>query len=270
MVADRSRLGRILWLYRRSLGAHVRAMLEYEADFWLLVAAGLLQQLVGLAFVGAVFSQVPALNGWTFEEAVALYGFTSLVYGFGPLLFDGLWRTAWLVNQGELDYLLVRPYPVVLQVSGSYVGMQGFGDVTVAAAMLTWGLAHADVAWSVPTVLIGLLLLACGAAIRVSIMITSCACSLWMTAPHSMIAMAVNQLGTLTRYPLTIYALPVRALLIAGVPFAFATFFPVSWLLDPAGHAWVAVATPAVALWCVWLAVTVYRRGLRRYESAGH
>ncbi|MDR7278800.1 ABC transporter permease [Catenuloplanes atrovinosus] len=263
-------LTRILWIYRRGLGAHVRSMMEYEADFWLLVVAGLLQQLVGLAFLGAVFAQVPALRGWTFEEAVLLYGFASFVFGLAPLFFDGLWRTAWLVNQGELDYALVRPYPVMLQVSGSYVGMQGFGDVTVAVCMIAWGLWHVDIAWSPLTVLVGLVLLACGFAVRISVLAASTAASFWLNSPHSGFAMAINQMGTLARYPLTIYGLAVRGVLTLIVPFAFTAFFPVSWLLDPAGHGWVALVAPVVAAACVFLAVQIYHRGVRRYESTGH
>ncbi|MDP9799821.1 ABC-2 type transport system permease protein [Catenuloplanes nepalensis] len=263
-------ISRILWIYRRGLGAHVRSMMEYEADFWLLVLAGLLQQLVGLAFLGAVFAQVPALRGWTFPEAVLLYGFASFVFGLAPLLFDGLWRTAWLVNQGELDYALVRPYPVMLQVSGSYVGMQGFGDVTVAACMIGWALVRVDVAWSPLTVLIGLILLASAAAVRISILAASTAVAFWLHAPHSGFAMAINQMGTLARYPLTIYGLAVRGVLTLLVPFAFTAFFPVSWLLDPGRNWWAALVTPVVAGACVVTGVRIYHRGVRRYESAGH
>lgn len=263
-------LSRILWLYRRSLGAHVRGMMEYEADFWLLVLAGVLQQLVGLAFLGAVFAQVPALHGWTFAEAVLLYGYASFVLGLGPLLFDGLWRTAWLVNQGDLDYALVRPYPVMLQVSGSYVGMQGFGDVTVAACMIGWALTRVDVAWSPLTALIGLVLLVSAATVRISILAAACAVSFWLHAPHSGFAMAVNQLGGLARYPLTIFSGAVRGVMTAVIPFAFTAYVPVSWLLDPGRYWWAAIVTPLVAAYCAVLGVRIYQRGVRRYESTGH
>ncbi|WP_063746779.1 ABC transporter permease [Catenuloplanes japonicus] len=245
-------------------------MMEYEADFWLLVLAGLLQQLVGLAFLGAVFAQVQALHGWTFTEAVLLYGFASFVFGMSPLFFDGLWRTAWLVNQGDLDYALVRPYPVMLQVSGSYVGLQGAGDVVVATCMIGWALSRADISWSPLTVLVGAVLLVSAVTIRVSVLAASCAISFWLQAPHSGFAFAINQLGTLGRYPLTIFGVALRGVLTVVIPFAFTAYFPVSWLLDPGRYWWAAIVTPLVAAYSLILGVRIYHRGVRRYESAGH
>ena len=77
--------------YRRSLGAHVRAVLEYQSDFWLLVTAGLVTQSLGLIFLGAVFARVPTLNGWHFAEVVLIYGLAGLAQAVVPLVSDGIW-----------------------------------------------------------------------------------------------------------------------------------------------------------------------------------
>ena len=57
---------RIIRLYRRQLGAHLRAALQYEADFWILIGAAALMQVVGMVFLSAIFAKIPQLNGWTF------------------------------------------------------------------------------------------------------------------------------------------------------------------------------------------------------------
>src|SRR6185503_8160300 len=83
---------RLVRLYRRSLGAHIRAALEYEFDFWLLVIGAVVTQLVGLAFVGALFSKVPHLNGWRFADVVMIFSLVVLAEGVGSLFFEGTWR----------------------------------------------------------------------------------------------------------------------------------------------------------------------------------
>ncbi|MEH1123270.1 ABC transporter permease [Micromonospora sp. CPCC 206061] len=261
---------RLLWLYRRSLGANLRAVLEYETDFWIMVAAALAAQLVGLVFIGALFSQVPELHGWRFAEVVLIYALANLAAGIGALLFDGVWRLPWMVNQGELDYLLVRPYPVVLQVTGTAVGMQSLGEIVGAGAMLGWALWRVDLDWSPITVAVGVVLVASAVAIRVAVTVVSNAAVFWLTAPSSMLAVSVNQLGDLARYPLTVYGVVLRVLLAGVLPFAFTSFFPAAWLVGRDGYAWVGLLTPVVALYCVGVAALVFRRGLRRYESAGH
>lgn len=100
---------RALWLYRRSLGAKVRSVMEYEADFWILMVAAVLTQGVGLVFLWTVFRRIPDINGWGFWEIVIVYAMVYLAEGVGSLFFEGTWRLAWLVNQGELDRVLLRP-----------------------------------------------------------------------------------------------------------------------------------------------------------------
>jgi ABC-2 type transport system permease protein len=261
---------RILRIYRRSLGAHLRAQLEYEADFWILVVAGLLTQTLGIFFFAAVFARVPTLNGWRFEEVVLIYGLAGLTSALIPVLVDGVWGLSRQIHHGELDYRLVRPYPPVLQVASSSLGMNGFGDTIGAGALVIWALFRVDVDWSVGTIAVGLLLFAGGVCIRMAIALGSNAASFWLRAPFPMVADAIYQLGELGRYPLTIYGAPIRLLIGVALPFAFAGFFPAAWVLGKGGYAWLGLLTPVVAVACGAVAYWIFQRGLRRYESAGH
>jgi viologen exporter family transport system permease protein len=225
-------------LYLRSLMAHVRAALEYEADFWIMVLAGLLGPGAGLAFVWVVFRQVPELNGWHLPEAVLLYGLISVTEGIHALLFDGAWQMGRLINRGEMDYQLVRPYPVALQVTSSSVGFNGLGDLASGAGMLGWGLAHVAVRWSPATVFVALVLFTSGVTIKVAVTFASNAAAFWLAGPSVLFAVAVHQVGGLARYPLNVYAGTLRLLVSVGIPFAFIGFFPVSYLLGRGHAAW--------------------------------
>lgn len=258
-----------LRIYRRSLGAHVRSLLEYEADFWVLIVAGALFQGLNLLFLSAVFAHVPSLNSWTYAEAVLLIGVWGVIGGLSPLFFEGAWRLSWMVNQGRLDYPLVRPAPVPAQVFSNGIGLHGIGDVVTGAAMTGWALAHVAVDWTVWTVLLGLVLFASAAAIHLSIITMSTSAAFWITGPYPFIAVTLHTFEDMVKYPLSIYGLGVRAVYTFVIPFGFVTFYPASWLLGRE-HGWVGLLTPLVAVCCVMLARLVFRRGLRRYESAGH
>ncbi|MEU8081178.1 ABC-2 family transporter protein [Catellatospora citrea] len=260
---------RTLRIYRRSLGAHLRAVLEYEADFWILVVAGLLFQVLNLIFLSAVFSHVPALNGWSFPEAVLLAGTYGFVNGLGPLFFEGTWRLAGKINHGELDYPLTRPAPVLVQVISAGIGMHGIGDLIGGGAMIGWGLANSDIDWSPTRVAGALVLLAGSATILLSLIVLGNAASFWVGGNHPVFAMTLIRTGDMAKYPLSIYGTAVRATFTVLVPYAFISFFPASWLLGKES-AWLGLLTPLVALYCVYLARLVFRLGLRRYDSAGH
>jgi len=261
---------RMLWLYRRQLGAHIRAALQYEADFWLLIAAAVLTQVVGVAFLTAIFTKIPDLKGWTFWDILLIYAMVSITEGVTSLFFEGMWHLARSINQGELDYVLMRPYPVVGQVMGSQVGFHGLGTLVTGGILLGMGLAHTTIAWSPVTVALAVVLLVSGVVVRVAIALATNAVSFWIAGPFSVFAYAMHQVGDLARYPITIYAMGVRLAIGLAIPFAFGSFFPMAFLLDHGNAAWVGLLTPLVAGYCVVVAWWAFRRGLRRYESAGN
>jgi len=261
---------RTLWLYRRALGAHLRAALQYESDFWILVVAAMLMQVVGVVFLGAIFSKIPTLHGWSFWDVVLIYAMVTIAEGVGSLFFEGMWRLAWRINQGELDYFLVRPYPVVLQVLSADIGLNGIGNLTSGAILLGLGLAHAHLQWSVGTALLAIALIVSAICVKLAISLATTAASFWLSGPFSVFAYAMHQVGDLARYPITIYGAGLRIAIGLVVPFAFVSFFPISALLGHGDFSWLGLLTPLVAAYCVVVAGQLFRRGLRRYESAGN
>lgn len=169
-----------------------------------------------------------------------------------------------------MDYLLVRPYPVTLQLMSGDVGLNGIGNIVVGSILLAPGLAHAHIDWSAGNVLLGIVLLISALVIKVAISLGTNAGSFWIPGPYSVVGYAVHQVGELARYPITIYAVGVRLAIGVLVPFAFTSFFPVAVMLNRGAEAKLGLLTPAVAVYCVLAARWAFNRGLRRYEGAGN
>jgi ABC-2 type transport system permease protein len=261
---------RTVRLYLRLLGAHFRSLMEYEADFLILAAATVLMQVVNIVFLAALFKEVPALNGWTFWSVLMMFGAVALAEGVGSLFFDGMWQLAWHINRGQLDYYLVRPYPVALQSSSAAIGINGLSNIVMGTVMIGTGLAHVDIAWTPWRVLLGVLLLISSVVIKLSINLATNAVSFWLASPTPLFAFAMHQVGDLARFPLSVYPMALKAVLGLALPFAFISFFPVAYLLDTGQSAWVGLLTPVVAAYCAGAAAFIFKRGLRRYESAGN
>ncbi len=109
----------MLWLYWRLLGQHVRARLTYEADFLLSIGASALTRVLGFVFLQVVFSRIPAVRGGTFWQAAFLYGILLLVRGVAVAFGEGEWSLSGAIREGDLDRLLLRPLPVLVQLYGS-------------------------------------------------------------------------------------------------------------------------------------------------------
>lgn len=269
MAATERPVRRLVWLYRRFLGAHLRAVLEYRADAVLLIAAAVLTQVAGLLFLLTVFGRIPALAGWGPWQVICVYAMVVVAEGVTSLLFEGTWRLAGMINSGTLDYLLVRPMPVSLQVMSSALGMNGLGNLGLGLALLGVGLAHVRLAWTPATLAWGLLLFASAMLVKLAINLAANAASFWLHSPSSALAYTLHALGDLARYPITVYAVGLRVTLTV-IPVAFVGYFPTAHLFGAGTPGRIGALTPLVAVLSLGLAGLVFRAGQRRYESAGH
>jgi ABC-2 type transport system permease protein len=261
---------RSLRLYRRLLGAHVRATLEYEADFWIMSVSAVLVQGIGVLFLWAIFRSIPEINGWQFWDVVLIYSMVVIAEGLSVLLAQGAWTLAVTVNFGQLDALLLRPYSPVLQVLSSQVGMNGLGNLVLGGALVGIAAGHVDVQWNAGLVALGVVLVIAATGVKIGLnLLTNCA-AFWLRSPYSMFAFSMHTFGELARFPITIYGLGVRIVLTAVLPYAFMSYFPAAAVLSDGAARWLGLLTPVVAVYCLWLGARVFRFGLARYESSGH
>jgi viologen exporter family transport system permease protein len=262
-------VSRIIRLYFRFLGTHLRAALEYESDFWLMVVAALVTQVVNIVVLKLIFTRIPDLHGWTFSTIIMMFGMVTLSEGVVNVFFEGMWRLAYLIHFGQLDQMVVRPFPVPLQVCSAEIGLNGVGNVIAGIAWLVIGLLQSPIDWSVSTAVISIVLFISALAVKVAISLATNAVSFWVKGPNPLFAMAVHQAGELTRYPLKLYPFGLQLLLGVAVPLGFVSFFPATYLTSGHPYGWIGLLTPLVAAYCVGMAAWIFHRGLLRYESTG-
>jgi ABC-2 type transport system permease protein len=255
-------------VYRRSIGAYLRSIAEYPADFWVMALSGTFWQIMLFAFLSILFDNVNAIAGWDYHEMLILAGFLATSWGSTALLWDGVWETGKLIIEGDMDYRITRPAPVLIQVASKHVGMQVFGEVTLGLVMITVGWIGAGI--SAVWIPLALFLLACAAVIEASLLTMANAMNFWMKGRTPVVAFMLAELqNEAMRFPLTIFPAAVRIIFTFGLPLAFASFIPVQILTGKLDPLWLA-APPAAALITAALAVLVFRAGVKAYDSAGH
>ncbi|HEX2143958.1 MAG TPA: ABC-2 family transporter protein [Glycomyces sp.] len=255
-------------VYRRSIGAYLRSIAEYPADFWVMAIAGSFWQIVLFSFLSILFANVTAIAGWDYHEMLVLAGFLAVSWSSTALLWDGIWETGRMIVQGDMDYRLTRPAPVLIQVGSNHVGFQVFGDVAVGLVMITIGWTGAGL--GLAAVPIGLYLLLCAAVIQASLLTIANATNFWIKGRTPVIAFMLTELqNEAMRFPLTVFPTAVRITLTFGLPLAFASFVPVQILTGRLDPAWLA-APPIAAAATAALAVWIFKMGVKAYDSSGH
>jgi ABC-2 type transport system permease protein len=254
--------------YLRQIGAQIRAVTEYPADFWTMAVTGVLNLAVQVGFISVVFATVQSLGGWGFHAMLMLTGFIVLADAVTEVGWEGIWSLGHRIVTGDIDYRITRPLPVMLQVGAGAIGMQASSKAVVGAVMLGVGWSGAGVSAAMAPA--ALLLFVCAVAVQAAVMTSLCCVAFWMRGPSVPIAFLGSTVQEeATRFPLQIYPRVVRAALTWVLPFAFVNFIPVSILTGDLPSWWLAFPPPMAA---ALIAVTtlIARAGLSRYESAGH
>jgi ABC-2 type transport system permease protein len=189
--------------------------------------------------------------------------------GIVSLAAEGTWKVARLVNSGDLDWVLVRPLSPLLQVMSCDLGTNGIGNIALGAALTVLALVNSSVHWGAASALAALVLVSSGIAVKFGVTLAGNSAGFWLKSPTTSVPFVLHQLGDLCRYPITVYPVPLRAVLLTVLPVAFVSFVPASTLLHEGRWWWAGWLTPGVALCVVGGGVLMFHRGVGRYESTG-
>ena len=261
---------RMVYLYFRCLGQQMKAILAYEADFVVLLFSAAIVQLAGLAFIWTIFQRIPDINGWTFWQVVMMYSLIFITEGVGSLFFEGTWRLGWQVYSGQFDQMLGRPVSPIVQILAGAVGFNGLGNLVTGGILFGVSLSNVPLEWTPGRLVMVPILIASAAMIRIALTLGAASSAFWIRNPFNMMTMFVYQLGEFAKYPITIYSVAVQAVIVVAIPFAFVSFFPTAFLFGMDAWSLPGLLTPLVAVYCLFMAITVFRIGLRNYESSGH
>jgi ABC-2 type transport system permease protein len=254
--------------------AYLRSQMQYRTNFVVDVAMGMVVHLSSLLFIGVLLSRFDALDGWTIDQMLLLYGLRLLVHALRGVVFGNVGRTHGLVRRGEFDRILVRPIPPLLHLMAMRVPISDIGNLISAVGVFAVALAVADVAWSPFAVLYLVLAVLGGCLIEAALQLAIASLAFRMQSGNALYVLFNETINHYTNYPLSIFPAITRFLLTFGLPLAFISYFPAAVLLDRTDelsvHAAVAYAAPLVGVVWFILALLLWRSQLRYYHSAGH
>jgi ABC-2 type transport system permease protein len=261
-------------LYRRLIGARVRADLTYRFSFALRVLSAMLVTALDYVAIWALVSKVQTIGGWDKWQVTYLYGASSVAFRAADAFIGGpVERCSHYVRVGTFDTFLVRPRSALLQVFGHDFAVRRVGQLAAMVPFLVVALANLNISWSVGKVLF-LAAQLIGATLLFSAVFVIVSCLAFWSPESREIANAFTYGGaTVAEYPVHAMASWIRSLTFTIVPVAFTAYFPAFVLFDatnPLGvPRWVSYASPLACVPVGLLAVVVWRFAVRRYRSTG-
>lgn len=270
--STRTRAGRLAW-QARIFGAYfvqfLKMRLAYRMDFFIDTLAVGFSLLIQLAVLSVLFGKVSALDGWSYPQVLFIYGFSLVPLGLFNLVSVNLYGFAdeYLIG-GRFDRVLLRPVGSLAQVIFESFNVSGLNEIALGLAVMIHAGLKLGLDFGVTDGL-ALLVLAPGAAlVYLGVFLGITAVSFWFEDKMGL-APPVYNLIRFSRYPMTIYSLPVRVFLTFVLPFAWVAFYPAAWFVGGPELARVALVTPLVGAVVFGGAALLWRRGVRNYVSTG-
>ena len=260
-------MGRYLKTLRRFLGTALASQTEYQANL-LFDLLGMGGNLAGSLFVmGLFFQGGQSLGGWTWPEALVVLGVYTLLDGVSStLLRPNLSRIVSQVQEGTLDFVLLKPIDSQFWLSTRTFSLGGLPEIGAGLVLILWAARAAGSRPSVVMVGAAALLLAASLTILYSLWFVLATTSIWFVKTWNATEVLRATL-TAGRYPITAYPQTLRVFFTVVIPVAFLTTVPAEAILGRPSWPWL-LAGAGMAAACFGLSRSFWQLALRFHTSA--
>jgi ABC-2 type transport system permease protein len=239
---------------------NLKSSFALRGAFWLQGFAMLLNDIFLFSIWWIFFHRFEEIRGWRVDDMAALFGVVVGGYGIAVLFFGGVRDLSRLIIDGDLDSLLTQPKSPLLQALGYKTVASGWGEL--ATSLLFLAISGKLTLGTVPLALVAVLV--SGAVFTATgVLIHSLA--FWLGRIETLARQLWEFTITFSIYPRPLFGGALKLLLFTLIPAGFIGYLPVERLR---GFRWTGlVGALAGASLYVVLALVVFERGLRRYES---
>lgn len=260
-------------MYRRLVGARIRADWQYRTSFLLFLLGQTLVAGLDFATIAVIFDSVDALAGWSRWEVAYLYGTSGLAFGLADLFVSPVERASVHVRNGTFDGFLVRPMGTMWQLLGAEFGLRRMGRSLQPAVVLVVALAATGVVGGPDDLLLVVLGVGAGTVIYGALWVVATAPVFWVVDIFHVTNSFTYGGQHLSQYPLEVMGRGLRRVALFVVPLASVAYLPGCRLFDkpmPSGlPRWVAWTGPLVAAAMVVAARAAWSFAVRHYRSTG-
>jgi len=243
----------------------IAAELEYRLNF-LIATFSSLTNLIGSIFSLFLFYGTGYnFQDWSWYEALVVLGFFTLLQGFSAaFLVPNLNRIVEQVEQGTLDFVLLKPISSQFWLSMRIVSPWGLPDIFFGGMTIFYAGSNLNLHWS--NYLLSIIPIFFGLIILYSLWFMLGATSIWFVKIYN-VTEVLRGLLEAGRYPIVAYPAAYRLFFTFIVPVAFLTTIPAEAMLGRSQLLWI-IGSGILSLSLLLVSILFWRFALRFYTSA--
>jgi ABC-2 type transport system permease protein len=255
-------------LYWQFLINRLKILMEYRVNFIIGASSTIFLQAAGLLTIWVVMSQIPSLNGWSFDEVLLIYGLVTLAKSINHMFADNLWTVGQsYIRTGGFDRFLVRPIDPLFHLLADRFCHDGIGNFLVGSALVISASKGIQIAWTPAHISYLIVAVISGGLIFIALNLITCVSAFWIMDSVPVMRLVFDN-HLFAQYPLTIYPKAIGIWLTWIIPYGFASFYPASHLLGY-NIGYLAWLGPVIAVVLVIFAYRVWLFGLKHYSGTG-
>ena len=234
--------------------------MEYRAAFLTQVIGMMANNFIYFAIWIIFFDRFKDVRGWGINDMYVTFGVLASSFGVVSLFFGNAFNLSDIIAKGRLDYYLSMPRPVLLHTVASRMIASGMGDFTYG--FVSYALSG-QFTWDGLLRFVFATLLAATVFAAFLILVQSLA--FWLGMMSNFSALVLNAMLTFGIYPITLFDNYAKIILFTIIPAALMGAVPAEFITQFSWQVLAELLVGAAAF--LLIAVTVFRLGLKRYES---
>ncbi len=246
-------------------GTAIAAELEYRLNFLIAVFSSF-TNLTGSIFTLFLFYRTDyTFQGWSWDESLIVLGMFTLLQGISAtLLVPNLNRIVEQVQQGTLDFILLKPISSQYWLSLRSLSPWGVSDILFGIIIIIY--ASFQLNLNIPNYFLSIITVGFAIISLYSIWFMLGATSIWFVKIYN-VTEVLRGLLEAGRYPISAYPAAYRIFFTFVVPVTFLTTVPAEILLGKNQEMWL-LFSGLLAIFLLIVSHYFWQFALRFYTSA--
>ena len=236
----------------------LQTAMEYRTNFFSQAGLMFVNNVIFLTFWIILINKFTSINSWQLSDIMLLHAIVALSWGLSGSFFGNFQNIAEIVRDGQLDFYLALPREELSHILVSKSKFSSFGDVLFGI-----GLAAFFLSWSqVPLFIICII---CSVTLILSFAITLGSLSFYLGSSVEVSNQGMMGMLGVSSYPIDIFTGYTKFILLTIIPAGLISGVPVGLLKD-FSFQWFFILIGITIVFAI-LAITLFKKGIKRYES---
>lgn len=244
--------------------------MEYRFNFIITFLACFIYQMSVFVTYSIIYYSIGSIGGWSYTEISLLFATNAIVENvlFMPLVFYNLFDLPQIINNGDLDFILIKPVNVIF-----YVSFKRFNFGTFTGGLVSAFIYYISVfpylleSFSLFHMTMYVLLIINGFILMFSLFLIFMCLGFYLIRIDVMMNLfwAIHQFGK--KAPGTVYPFALQGVLTFVIPVLVMAYYPAGVLLNKLGGKEILISYVMTAVLFLF-SIFLWNRSIKRYCSA--